>query len=194
MKARHLARLGSLITVSLLLAACTGHQTGAKNDSHRRLLKMESVVGKTLKQGIDGAVDASLGVSPVDATDQHRYIDVESAERYTICFQQPVPEMQAVKFYVVPASTRCPRSIGGKGAASRIPGVTGKRAEDAKREILYAGYQPARIRFYAAANKASEVKASSLGGLNVCDQHPEKGAEVVPTATVKLFVGAKCRQ
>ncbi|MQY32189.1 hypothetical protein SRB17_01310 [Streptomyces sp. RB17] len=120
MKARHLARLGGLIMTSLLLAACNQHEAGAKKESHRRLPKIESAVGKTLKQGIDEAVDAGLGVSPVDATDQHRSIDVESAERYTICFQQSVPEMQAVKFYVVPTSTRCPHSIGGKGSASRI--------------------------------------------------------------------------
>ncbi|KUM94601.1 hypothetical protein AQI88_20685 [Streptomyces cellostaticus] len=155
---------------------------------------MESAVGKTLKQGIDGAVNASLGVSPVDATDQRRYIDVESADRYTICFQQSVPEMQAVKFYVVQSSTRCPRSIGGKGATSRIPDVAGKRAEDAKREILYSGYQPARIHFYDATNETREVNASKLAGLSVCDQQPEKGAAAVPTGTVKLFVGTKCRQ
>ncbi|MFE3638730.1 hypothetical protein [Streptomyces cellostaticus] len=115
MRARRLARLGSLIATPLLLAACATHDPGAEEESRTPMPTLGSAVGQKLTKGIEGAKKAGLGATFVDPTDPHRAIGLESAARYTICSQRPVPEMRAVKFYVVPSSGRCPSGTGDAG-------------------------------------------------------------------------------
>ncbi|MBJ6638867.1 MULTISPECIES: hypothetical protein [unclassified Streptomyces] len=115
MRARHLARLGGLIATPLLLAACATHDPGTAEASRAPMPTMGSAVGEKLTAGIEGARKAGLGVTFIDTTDRHRSIDLDSAARYTICSQRPDPAMRAVKFYVVPSSSRCPSGTGGAG-------------------------------------------------------------------------------
>jgi hypothetical protein len=185
--------LGSVVALGLLLAGCGAHEAeGVKGDGGSPSDR-KSAVGKKLQEGIQGAIKLNMGVSLVDATSQHRYIDLESAERYIICFERPVPEMLAVKFYVVPVSARCPRKIDGDGAISKVPSVVGDNAKDAMRQMMYSGYAPEKVRFYVFSDRTRRVKVSDVGGSSVCDQQPREGVEMKPAGVVKLYVGTKCR-
>ncbi|WP_432190697.1 hypothetical protein, partial [Streptomyces sp. Tue6028] len=116
------------------------------------------------------------------------------ARQYTVCFEEDVPNLHAVDFYVVPYKEKCPSRQGEKRTAPRLPDVTGHRLGESLSVTLLTGYSPKHIRVYKESDPNTTVYPKPLVNWYVCSQSPRAKTKFNPSDTVELRVARKCTE
>jgi hypothetical protein len=182
---------------TVLVTACGGGGDPDKADSTRKAAPVtgsaKQVPGRAdLMAFMKETADAGKGFSLKDATALGRYIYPGAAEGYVVCFENEVPDLEAVDLYAVPDKENCPARLGGKAPAPRVPDLSGKQVEESLVEVLVTGYNPKRVKVVEADDPGRVIEPKPAAKWRVCAQKPRAGTVFDASDELRLEAAKKC--